>query len=479
MMKRLYRFFFGTLRGRLIIGVALVHAVMMSLFIGDLTVRQRAMLLDRQIEETTALSEALSLSAAGWLASNDISGLQELVEGQRRHPSIRFAVLVDREGRVLADTDTARRGQYLLDLPHDPRQTVLARTPVLVDVVTPAMIGGRHVGWARIGLGQKAAAAKLEEIIRNGVLYAWAAILIGSGIAWVMGLRITRRLYTVQHTMDAVRSGNHLARAAIVGTDEPAVMAREFNAMLDVLAARDMELRASEERFRSLIFKVQAAIVLYNGQGFILNSNPLAQELLGLSADQLRGKTQIDPEWHFLREDGSLMPAAEYPARLVLSVRQPLRDYVVGIFRRDRDEIVWVLVNAEPECTAAGDITLVIVSFVDITQRKRAEEALREREKHSQALLRVARHLERAQSYAEVLNAAREEVRNIIGYQSLWVYLLTEDRTQFKSLVAGGSISDIVMSEEGTATLTIQGDRFLEEIAAAKEIVVVEDAQTD
>jgi hypothetical protein len=48
MLNTLSRFLLGTLRGRLIMGVAAVHAVMMTLFICDLTVRQRAMLLDRQ-----------------------------------------------------------------------------------------------------------------------------------------------------------------------------------------------------------------------------------------------------------------------------------------------------------------------------------------------------------------------------------------------------------------------------------------------
>ncbi|HEY5513327.1 MAG TPA: hypothetical protein VIK40_06765 [Geomonas sp.] len=66
-LKALYRFLFGTLRGRLIIGVAAVHAVMMALFIGDLTARQRAMLLDRQIAEATALSQVLATSSAGWM----------------------------------------------------------------------------------------------------------------------------------------------------------------------------------------------------------------------------------------------------------------------------------------------------------------------------------------------------------------------------------------------------------------------------
>jgi PAS domain S-box-containing protein len=132
----------------------------------------------------------------------------------------------------------------------------------------------------------------------------------------------------------------------------------------------------SEERYRSLIRKVQTAIVLHDGQGRILDSNPLAEELLGLSADQLRGKALIDPEWHFLREDGSSLPVTEYPVSLVLSSRQPLRNYLAGISRPDRDAVTWVLVNAEPEYTEAEDITLVIVSFVDITARKRAEEEL-------------------------------------------------------------------------------------------------------
>lgn len=37
----------------------------------------------------------------------------------------------------------------------------------------------------------------------------------------------------------------------------------------------------------------------------------------------------------------------------------------------------------------------------DITERKRAEEELLERERHSQSLLRLSRNLERAQTYAE------------------------------------------------------------------------------
>jgi signal transduction histidine kinase len=240
---KISRFLFGTFRGRLIVAMAAVLAVTMTLFVADLTARQRAMLLERQIEEATALSQALATSAAGWIAADDISGLQELVEVQRRYPELGFAILSDADGRVLADTDKSRRGLYMGDLPGNALLTVLSGSPGLVDVAAPALIGGRHVGWARVGIGQKVAAEKLAEITRSGVAYALAAILIGSIIAWFLGWWTTRRLYTVLETVDAVRSGNHMARSPISGDDEAAVMAREFNAMLDALAAREEEVR--------------------------------------------------------------------------------------------------------------------------------------------------------------------------------------------------------------------------------------------
>jgi PAS domain S-box-containing protein/putative nucleotidyltransferase with HDIG domain len=120
-----------------------------------------------------------------------------------------------------------------------------------------------------------------------------------------------------------------------------------------------------------------------------------------------------------------------------------------------------------------------LVTFIDLTDKKLAEEALHEQESHSQSLLRLSRKLEQAKTYSDALNAAYAEVREIIGYQNLWVYLLSENGKSFNALVAGGDISDTVMSEAGTATLPIQGDKMLEEIAEAREIIIVEDARTD
>ncbi len=444
------------LRSRLIISVAIVHAAMMTLFIIDLTIRQRTMLLDRQIEEATALSQALATSAAGWITSEDISGLQELVEAQRRYPEIIFAILADEQGRVLADIGQSKLGYYMLDLPQEHKQTVLSKTPSLVDVATPAIILGRHVGWARVGIGQKAAGAKLAAITRSGIVYALAAIIIGSIIAWFMGQRITLRLYSVLKTIDEVRSGNQLARSKIVGNDEAAIIAREFNSMLDTLTNREIKLRASEERYRVLIQKVQTAIILHDNQGRILDSNILAQKLLRLSKDQLLGKELIDPAWQFQREDGSILPVSEYPVSHVLSTLKPLRNYTCGISSPEMDFITWVLVNAEPEYDITGKLTQVIVSFVDITERKRTEEELRRYREHLEELVET-RTKELSESNRQ-LQIAKEQAESANYAKSLFLANMSHElRTPLNAILGYAQIfkRDMTLNDHQRAGIDI------------------------
>ena len=139
----------------------------------------------------------------------------------------------------------------------------------------------------------------------------------------------------------------------------------------------------------------------------------------------------------------------------------------------------WMLARGELVRDESGVAVRVRGVAMDITVRKRAEQELREQERHSQSLLRLSRNLERSQTYVEVVNAARNEIKEVVGFQNLWAYLLSDDKTYFTALVASGPESDTVMSDDGTARLTIKGDRMLEEIADAEEIVVIADARTD
>jgi PAS domain S-box-containing protein len=374
---------------------------MMTIFVIDLTVRHRAMLFDHMVAETEALAQSLSTSTAGWIAASDISGLQEIVDTQRRYPELLFAMAVDKHGRVLAHTDQSLRGQYLLDLPNKIEQTMMTKTPTMVDVAVPATLGGMHVGWIRVGIGQKDSTEKLMEFTRSGIIYAVSAILLGSIIAWIMGRQITRRLYAVKETIDAVRSGNRLSRSPITGSDEAAVIAREFNAMLDELAERDVELCASEKKFRHIIDTASEGIWVLGTDARTTFVNARMPVMLGYSDEDMIGRPLTD----FMFEED----AADH-IRIMEIIRQGLPAHYERRFLHKYGHTVWTLASAAPIFDDKQHFDGAFAMFTDITARKLTEEELERYRDHLEQLVEDrTNELQVARRQADTANQAKSD----------------------------------------------------------------------
>ncbi|CAN1209100.1 hypothetical protein TUMEXPCC7403_02685 [Tumidithrix helvetica PCC 7403] len=148
-------------------------------------------------------------------------------------------------------------------------------------------------------------------------------------------------------------------------------------------------LQNSEEKYRHLIDNLHAGVVVHAPDTSVILCNSNACQLLGLTVDQIFGKTAIDPAWQFFREDGTLMPLEEYPVNQVLSTGLPLVNYVSRINRSDRTQ-VWVLVNAFPEFDLNHQIKQIAISFIDISDLKQVEEKLRKSESALAEAQRIA-----------------------------------------------------------------------------------------
>ena len=131
-------------------------------------------------------------------------------------------------------------------------------------------------------------------------------------------------------------------------------------------------LRASEDQYRTLIHNLPSGVVVHGRDTQVLLANPMAANLLGLAEDQLHGKFAADPAWRFVREDGTPLPLDDYPVNQVISGRQAVRHVVIGVIRPGATEPILVGCNAYPVLDPEGCVCQVVVTLIDITERKLA-----------------------------------------------------------------------------------------------------------
>jgi PAS domain S-box-containing protein len=136
-------------------------------------------------------------------------------------------------------------------------------------------------------------------------------------------------------------------------------------------------LRESETKYRALVDNLTSGVVIHGEDTAILFSNAMAATLLGLTNEQMLGKTAIDPRWHFLTEDGVATPLADYPVNRVFASRAGFQHQILGVSRPDRTQPVWVIWNGYPVMNAEGRIVQAVICFTDITEQKLAQDAMR------------------------------------------------------------------------------------------------------
>jgi PAS domain S-box-containing protein len=145
---------------------------------------------------------------------------------------------------------------------------------------------------------------------------------------------------------------------------------------LDITTRKRSEhsLRQSEEVRRKILEAVPAGIVQVDKEGAIREANEIAQDFLGLSYESLSERYVADWNGETIHEDGTPFPVSEYPVTVCLTTQQPNGPVTIGV-RRPDGTLRWGVFRADPITDPTnGEFVAALVAFVDITDRKRAEE---------------------------------------------------------------------------------------------------------
>ena len=140
-------------------------------------------------------------------------------------------------------------------------------------------------------------------------------------------------------------------------------------------------IEQQEIKFQMLFKSMNLGVTYQNKKGEITDANPAAVRILGLTLDQMQGKTSFDSSWKSIHEDGSDYLGDMHPSILALKTGKPVLNQVMGVLNATKKEYRWIKIDAIPQFREGEKESYqVFTTFDDITATKNIEFQLKENE---------------------------------------------------------------------------------------------------
>ena len=174
-------------------------------------------------------------------------------------------------------------------------------------------------------------------------------------------------------------------------------------------------LKVNLTKYQVLFDSFPVGVTVSDSDGKIIETNSIARELLGISNEEQKKRKISGKEWQIITEDGSPMPADAFPSVRALKEGKTITDVTLGIIK-SRHKISWLNVSATPIPLEGYG---VIISYNDITEKKRYEENLRQEQYINKTLIDSLPGIFYVYSYPEMqLIKWNKNHETIFGYNA-------------------------------------------------------------
>jgi PAS domain S-box-containing protein len=147
-------------------------------------------------------------------------------------------------------------------------------------------------------------------------------------------------------------------------------------------------LLRDEDVFISILENLNLGVALISREGFFVSYNKKFLNLFGLSEESTikNVNDQNWADWRVFDEKLNLLHVDEHPVRKAAITGRIVKNQLVGVRLPSGKKIVWMLVSAEPLFNSKGEIEKTICTYLDVTEHKLADAALRRSEQQYRQL---------------------------------------------------------------------------------------------
>ncbi|MBI4537627.1 MAG: GAF domain-containing protein [candidate division NC10 bacterium] len=244
------------LQARLTLQIVTLITALFGLLLTVVLMIQEAALHRTTQEKGFSLVRIFAFSSVQAVLAEDFLALRELVRSLVRQPEMRYAMILDLNGKALMHSRMESTGRIF----HDPvtRRALAATQPMVQetrsggepvhDFTTPVLVLNERRAVARIGISF-ANEARLLRRTRNAIL-ALGLLTLAGGLFWVR-VHVRRLAAPIQALAEGAESlsrGDLGRRISVARQDEIGGLADAFNRMAESLQVRfqlDRELSSS------------------------------------------------------------------------------------------------------------------------------------------------------------------------------------------------------------------------------------------